>query len=334
MPMSIPMTKTGPDRNGPHRADEKRFEFASARRIIFGRRTFSEVAALMTNQDDMLSYLEVIGRGQPLGNPPVPFIAVPTTAGTGAEVTANAVLKSPEHGRKVSLRGPFLLPAAVVVDPVLSAAMPPALTIATGMDALTQLIEAFLSRKANPLTDAFCREGLSRVGRSLRRAWRDGNDLDAREDMSLAALLSGMALANAGLGAVHGFAAVIGGMTAIPHGVVCARLLFPVLKINLEAMGRTEQGETMMGRLQEMGRLLTGKAGAGAAEGVEWVGALCGEAALPRLASGGLHPQDFPTVVAMAGMSSSMRGNRVDLSEKELLEILQMEQRLNERDAG
>ena len=174
------------------------------------------VAALLTNDGELLDYLEIIGGAQGLKYPPLPYIAIPTTAGTGTEVTANAVLKSPEHGRKVSLRGSFLLPALAVIDPLLTRSMPSFLTASTGMDALTQLIEAFVSKRANPLTDSLCREGLFRVGCSLRRAWREGDDLDAREDMSLAALFSGMALANAGLGAVHGFAAVIGGMTEAP----------------------------------------------------------------------------------------------------------------------
>lgn len=285
------------------------------------------VAALLTNDGELLDYLEVIGRGQSLRNPPLPFIAIPTTAGTGTEVTANAVLKSLLHGRKVSLRGRFLLPAVAVVDPVLSLSLPAALTSATGMDALTQLIEAFVTRKANPLTDALCRHGLFRVGRSLRRVWLNGDDLDAREDMALAALFSGMALANAGLGAVHGFAAVIGGMTDIPHGIVCARLLEPVLGINLEALRQTDGSATTLGKLDEMGCLLTGRSGAVAEDGLEWIRLLCAEFHLPSLGQAGLGEGDFATIVGMARQSNSMRGNPVDLSDGDLLRILEMERR-------
>ncbi len=283
------------------------------------------VAALVTNKGDLWDYLEVIGRGQPLLNPPLPFIAIPTTAGTGTEVTANAVIKSPEHGRKVSLRGKFLLPAVAVVDPVLTLSLPASMTAATGMDALTQLIEAFVTRKANPMTDALCREGLYRIGRSLHRAWLNGDDLDAREDMSLAALLSGMALANAGLGAVHGFAAVIGGMTEIPHGTVCARLLHPVLRGNLERLRQTDGVSVTLEKFHEMGRILTGNAEAAAENGLEWIRLLCVEFRLPPLGQSGLPDGDFTNIAAMAQKSSSMRGNPVSLSDSDLIRILEME---------
>ncbi len=173
--------------------------------------TGKAIAALLTNPGDALDYLEIVGRGQALGIPSAPCIAVPTTAGTGSEVTRNAVLSSPEHGVKASLRSPSMLPRLAVVDPELTLDLPPEITATTGLDALTQLIEPFVSIKANPLTDLYCQEGLRRATRSLRRACDQGNDVEARGDMSLASLLGGMALANAGLGAVHGFAAAIGG---------------------------------------------------------------------------------------------------------------------------
>src|SRR5437867_10940748 len=159
------------------------------------------VAALTTNEGDVLDYLEVIGRAMPLTSPPLPVIAVPTTAGTGAEVTRNAVLASPEHRVKVSLRSPLMLPKVALVDPELTYELPAGLTASTGLDALTQLIEPYVSCKANPLTDAICIEGIRRVARSLRRAFDDGAR-SAREDMALASLFGGLALANAGLGAV------------------------------------------------------------------------------------------------------------------------------------
>lgn len=285
------------------------------------------VSALLTNGGGLLDYLEIIGDGQSLKNPSLPYIAIPTTAGTGTEATANAVIKSPEHGRKVSFRGRFLSPAVAVIDPLLTQSMPASLTASTGMDALTQLIEAFVSRKANPLTDGLCREGLARAGRSLRRAWNNGNDIDAREDMSLAALFSGMALANAGLGAVHGFAAVIGGMTDIPHGVVCARLLVPVVRVNLATLRQTGGASAMLAKFDELGRILTDRPEAVVEDGLAWMNNLYAEFQLPSLREVGLREQDFVTVAEMAEKSSSMRGNPADLSEEDLIRILEMEQR-------
>jgi len=168
------------------------------------------VAAMLKNKGELLDYLEVVGQGKPLAHPAAPHIAVPTTAGTGAEVTRNAVLSVPEHKVKVSMRGLVMLPRWALVDPLLTHSMPAELTASTGLDALTQLVEAFVSNKANPLTDGICREGLRRAGRSLGRAFADGNDAPAREDMALASLFSGLALANAKLGAVHGFAGPLG----------------------------------------------------------------------------------------------------------------------------
>jgi len=196
------------------------------------------VAALLTNPGDLFDYLEVVGKARAIANPPVPYVAVPTTAGTGTEVTKNAVIISPGHKVKVSMRSDLMLPRLVVVDPELTCSMPPEVTAATGLDALTQLIEAFVTQKAGPLTDGICREGLARAARSLQRAWENGNDRAAREDMCLASLFSGMALANAGLGAVHGFAAPIGGSFDAPHGVVCARLLPYVMEANINASPR------------------------------------------------------------------------------------------------
>ena len=183
------------------------------------------IAALMTNKGDLFDYLEVIGRGNPLAHPSAPYIAVPTTAGTGSEVTRNAVLASPEHQVKVSLRSPSMLPRLAVVDPELMYSMPPAVTASTGLDALTQVLEPYVSNQANPMTDGICREGLGRAARSLRRAYEDGRDAEARQDMALVSLFGGLALANAKLGAVHGFAGPLGGLFPAPHGTICARLL-------------------------------------------------------------------------------------------------------------
>ena len=164
------------------------------------------IAAMATNEGDVIDYLEVIGRGRPLEKPTLPCVAIPTTAGTGSEVTRNSVLASRAHGVKVSLRGPSLLPRLAIVDPSLTLDLPPALTATTGLDALTQLIEAYVSCRANPMTDALCQGGMGRRRRPFVAPSTTARTRAARADMSLASLWSGMALMNAGLGAVHGFA--------------------------------------------------------------------------------------------------------------------------------
>jgi alcohol dehydrogenase class IV len=194
------------------------------------------IAGVATQPGELMDHLEVVGRGLPLTNPSLPVVAIPTTAGTGAEVTRNAVLASPEHRVKASLRSPHLLPRVALVDPELTLNLPPGLTASTGMDALTQLIEPYVSVRANAMTDAVCVEGMRRAARSLRRAFEQGNEAAAREDMALASLFGGLALANAGLGAVHGFAAPVGGMFPAPHGAVCAALLPGVMAANVRAL--------------------------------------------------------------------------------------------------
>jgi alcohol dehydrogenase class IV len=280
------------------------------------------VAALLTNGGELGDYLEVIGKGQPLRHPSVPFIAIPTTAGTGSEVTRNAVLASAEHRVKVSLRSPLMLARLAVVDPELTLELPPALTASTGLDALTQLIEPYVSIRANPLTDGFCLEGLRRVSHSLRRVYHCGRDIAAREDMSLASLLGGLALANAGLGVVHGFAAPLGGMFDAPHGAVCAALLPHGMAINIRAArARAPEGETLR-RYETVARLLTGKPEGIAEEGVEWVRELCAELQIPPLSSYGIQEQDVPTLVEEASRASSTKSNPITLTMAELREVL------------
>jgi alcohol dehydrogenase class IV len=280
------------------------------------------VAALLTNEGDLSDYLEVVCKGRPLQNPAAPCIAVPTTAGTGAEVTYNAVLGVPDQRVKVSIRSPLMLPRWAIVDPLLTHSMPPALTASTGLDALTQLIEAFVSNKANPLTDGVCREGLQRAGRSLQRAFEDGSDANAREDMSLASLFSGMALANAKLGAVHGFAGPLGGMTNAPHGVICGKLLPHVMKANVQALQNRVPDSPTLARFDEVARILTGRSTAGASDAVVWIRELCTTLGLPGLRRYGLSENDFPAVAAKAKNASSMKGNPIELSDEDLINIL------------
>jgi alcohol dehydrogenase class IV len=284
--------------------------------------TGKAVAALLANEGELTDYLELVGKGQPLRNPSAPCIAVPTTAGTGAEVTYNAVLSVPDQHVKVSMRSPLMLPRWAVVDPLLTLSLPPALTASTGLDALTQLIEAFVSNKANPLTDGVCREGLQRAGRSLRRAFENGSDAEAREDMSVASLFSGMALANARLGAVHGFAGPLGGMTDAPHGVICGKLLPYVMQANVQALRDRAPNSPVLSRFNEVARILTGRRSADAADAVAWIEDLCVTFALPGLRRYGLAEPDFPLLVEKAKKASSMKGNPVELHDDELLHIL------------
>jgi alcohol dehydrogenase class IV len=278
------------------------------------------IAALLTNPGDPLDYLEVIGLGRPLANPAAPCIAIPTTAGTGSEVTRNAVLASPKHRVKASLRSPSMLPRLAVVDPELTYELPRAVTASTGLDALTQLIEPYVSQRANPMTDQFCVEGMRRAAGALPRVWENGADCDARGDMAFASLLGGMALANAALGAVHGFAAPIGGMWTAPHGAVCAALLPYAMEVNIRAL-RARAPEKLT-RYDEVARLLTGRPHATADDGVTWIATLCRKLEIPPLRTYGVAGSDLAILVEKAAQASSMKGNPIVLTEEELREIV------------
>ncbi len=280
-------------------------------------------AAMLTNEGELLDYLEVIGKGRPITRPSAPWIAIPTTAGTGAEVTRNAVLASPEHRVKVSLRSPFMLPRVALVDPQLTYSLPPAVTASTGMDALAQLIEPFVSIRANPMTDACCREGIVRAARSLRIAYETGGNAAAREDMALASLLGGLALANAGLGAVHGFAGPVGGMFPAPHGAVCARLLPPVMSINLRALQRREPDNAALRRYDEVARILTANPAATAQDGAMWVQELYGYLKIPPLGEYGIDRTHIVELVDKSAVASSMKANPIMLTKDEMREILE-----------
>jgi alcohol dehydrogenase class IV len=280
-------------------------------------------AALLANPEDPFEYLEVVGRGRQLLAPALPLIAVPTTAGTGAEVTKNAVLASPEHGVKASLRHESMLPALALVDPELTLSMPPAVTAATGLDALTQCLEPFVSCLHNPMTDALALEGMKRGAQALRRAYRNGQDLAAREDMALCSLFGGLALANAKLGAVHGFAAPIGGQFESPHGAVCARLLPLVMKANVAALRARAPASPLLERFTEVARALTGRAASTIEDGVAFVEELGRELAVPGLRSYGMQPHDIAVVVGKAAAASSMKGNPIPLTPGELTAILE-----------
>jgi alcohol dehydrogenase class IV len=281
------------------------------------------IAAMLTNDGDVLDYLEVIGGGKALSGSPAPLLAIPTTAGTGSEVTRNAVLASPEHRLKVSLRSPLMLPKAALVDPELTWDLPPALTASTGLDALTQLIEPYVSGRANPMTDGLCVEGIGRAARSLRAAFENGRNAAAREDMALASLFGGLALANAGLGAVHGLAGVIGGMFAAPHGAICAALLPHVMAANLAALRSREATNPALPRYAEVAQLLTGRSNALANTGVEWVTRLASDFKIPKLGAYGLKPQHTADLVEKSRNASSMKANPIVLTSEELAAVVE-----------
>ncbi len=280
------------------------------------------IAALMTNEGDLMDYVEVIGKGVPLTNPSLPFIAVPTTSGTGAEVTKNGVVSSVEHRLKVSLRSPYMLANLVLIDPQLTISVPKDITASTGLDALTQVIEPYVSNHANPITDAFAIEGLKRIARSLKTAYDYPNDMQAREDMAIGSLFGGLALANAKLGAVHGFAGVLGGMYVIPHGVVCARLLPYVVKANIQALKVRDSKHPMLDRFDEIAKIVTNNPKATALDSVSWLEGLCAYFEIPTLSTFGISIEHVDDIVEKSKNASSMKGNPIPLTDAELKNIL------------
>jgi alcohol dehydrogenase class IV len=279
------------------------------------------IAALAANGGDVLDYLEVVGRGRPLARASLPFVAVPTTAGTGSEVTRNAVLGSAADRVKASLRSPLMLPRLAIVDPDLLAGAPPSVLAASGLDALTQLVEPYLSARANPLTDALAGEGMRRSARSLRRACLAAPDAAGREDLAVASLFGGLCLANAGLGAVHGFAGGAGAMFDAPHGAACAALLVASLEVNLRALRARAPGHTAVGRFRDVAAWLTGHPDATAEDGIAWIAGLCRDLRVPGLGRHGMTVSDVPALVERAKRASSMRGNPIALADGELAEI-------------
>lgn len=284
--------------------------------------TAKAVAALCPNEGDIVDYLEIIGRGKTLSAPGLPIMAIPTTAGTGSEATRNSVITAPQHRIKVSLRSHYLLPKIALVDPKLTHSLPPKLTASTGLDALAQLIEAFVSLRASPLVDGLCREGIARAARSLKRAVMVPDDAQAREDMALASLFGGLALANAGLGAVHGLAGPLGGMIAAPHGELCAALLPAVMETNISALSQRDPTNKALDRYREVAQLLTGNTSATLQAGIEWVHNLVSDLQIPSLAAQGFHREWLPELIEKAKAASSMQGNPVTLTDEELSAVV------------
>jgi alcohol dehydrogenase class IV len=280
-------------------------------------------AGLLANGGAALDYLEVVGAGNGISSAAFPWVAIATTAGTGAEATRNAVIGVPEKRFKASIRSELLLPRIALVDPELGVGVPPGVTAASGMDALCQLIESYTSIGANPITDVLALRGIVLAARSLRRAYAYGRDLDAREDMALAALLSGVTLTSAGLGAVHGFAAPLGANFPVPHGVVCAALLPHVIAANLAALREQSPDHPVIARYAIVGRALANDERATDAAAVERTASLAADLNIPRLGTFGLTPADVPAMVALARKASSMRFNPVTLSDDALAGVLE-----------
>ena len=285
--------------------------------------TGKAISALLTNQGDLMDYLEVIGGGEKIINPAASMVAIPTTAGTGTEVTRNAVISSADHHVKVSMRSPLMIPSIALVDPELTITMPPSVTASTGMDALTQVIEGYVSNKANPMTDALAVEGIKRGSQSLKRAYQNGNDLSARYDMGLTSLFGGLVLGNSGLGAVHGFAGPIGGMFHAPHGAVCASLLPYVMKYNARELSKLEGKKHLQKKFKDVAKWLTNDPGANIEDGVEWVKDLAEHLQIPGLGDIGIKKSDFDKIIEKSKAASSMKKNPIPLSESTLAAILE-----------
>ena len=280
--------------------------------------------AMLTNPGSLVDYLEGVGQGLSIDVPPRPMIAVPTTAGTGSEVTKNAVISGP--GYKKSVRSNQMIPDVALVDPDLLAGTPREVIASCGLDALTQLVEAYLSVGATPFTDGLALQGISASGRSLRRCWEDSGDAEAREGVALASLLGGVCLANAGLGAVHGFASPVGALFPIGHGACCAALLVEVCEANLEHSRGTLVEQRVAERFADVGEALGDTRFQARAEAIEHGLArlrdLRETLMIPSLGELGVTEADLPRLVAGA-RGSSMRYNPIELTDDQLTHILQ-----------
>ena len=286
------------------------------------------VAGLLPSGDSVLDYLEGVGPERPYRGPALPVIAVPTTAGTGSEATKNAVLSvRGEHGFKKSFRDERLVPEYALIDPDLLATCPPEQIAANAMDALTQLLESCVSLRANPFTDALVESGLNAIRQGLF-AWYEGGEeeaADGRAQLAYAALISGICLAQTGLGAVHGLASPLGAFFPIPHGIVCGTLVAATTRANIDALRTRDPDNPARGKYARLGNLLSGRQHhnpRNARESlvltlIDWTERL----RLPRLGAFGIQETDLPRIVRHS-RGSSMKTNPIVLSDEELLAIL------------
>ncbi len=282
------------------------------------------IAALVPATGPMLDHLEVVGKGLPLAAPPLPFVAIPTTAGTGAEVTRNAVIAVPEARRKVSLRDPKMLPKIAIVDPALTDNCPRAVTLASGLDAITQVIEPYLCTRANLLTDALCRDAIPKGLAALARLMEGGTEEQARaarDDMAWVSLCGGLALANSGLGVIHGLAGPLGGLSTAAHGAICGALLPHGLALNAAQSDAADLALTA--RFDEIrhwiAQALGGEASQAFARLAEWSRAqgLLGLDAL------GIDAEARASAAEAAATSSSMKANPAQLTVAHLTQMME-----------
>ncbi len=284
--------------------------------------TGKALAILAANEGNVSDYLEVVGKGRQFVNHSLPFIAIPTTSGTGSEVTRNAVINDRNSSVKASLRSPFMLPSVALIDPELTLHLPPEITAATGMDALTQVIEPYLTRKANLLTDAICLQAISMANETLVTSYLEPENINARERMSLISLFGGLALANSGLGVVHGFAAAIGGMyPKVKHGQICAAILPSAFLVNRLATKGGPGFEVTFHRMEKISQLLSGDC---QQPGEEILAEMARIMKIPSLSKLGIMKTEFNMIIEKATQSSSMKGNPISLSSEDLMKILDL----------
>ncbi len=288
------------------------------------------IAGLLRPGNSVLDHLEGVGRGLPYKGPAVPFVAVPTTAGTGSEATKNAVLsRQGPDGFKKSFRDNRLVAEVAIVDPSLLDSCDKGLIAANGMDAFTQLLESYVSLRASPFTDALASSGMQAFRYGFWQAWTADDPLAQQgyQKLAYASLCSGITLAQCGLGSVHGLASPLGAFFPVPHGVVCGTLVGAATRVNIQALRAREPGSPALRKYAEAGLLLSGKMFASeqaAQDGLvdlldEWTARLD----LPRLAEFGMRKQDIPRVVANC-RGGSMQTNPLELGDEELAGLLQM----------
>lgn len=282
------------------------------------------ISAMLLQKEKVKTYLEDVGTGEKHDGRKIPFIAVPTTSGTGSEATKNAVLSVVgEDGYKKSLRHDNFIPNIALVDPELMLGCPRDISASTGMDATVQLLESYVSTKANLMTDALAWSGLGLASKSLLPACGSGaGDINVRAGMAYAAMISGITLANAGLGVVHGFASVIGGYFRIPHGVVCGTLFAPSVKYTIEELLKTNPGCEALEKFAKTGFLLSQKTGSETVTGcqllIDTLYQLTETLEIPHLGNYGIEHFHLNQIVEETGQ----KNNPAKLSKEQLLQIL------------
>ncbi|MEZ8557335.1 iron-containing alcohol dehydrogenase [Vibrio cyclitrophicus] len=279
------------------------------------------LAAVLPNQGNLYDYVEVVGRNVPLKTKPIPFIAIPTTASTGAEVTKNAVLKSGQDQVKISLRSPDMLANVAIVDPTLTHGTNLYLSGRGAMDAFTHLMEAYVCGEPNPLTDMICEEGLRKLSSSVVRACID-DEPQARCDLAFASMLGGMAITNAKLGAAHGLASALGGKISAPHSIITARLAPYVMLENI-AVAREQKRDDILVRYKRIAQIVTYNIEAKEEEAVSWLSGTLNTLQLPSLLEFGVCAAQFDEVSADALKSVAIKGNPLPLNRERLVHILQ-----------